>query len=210
MKPQIILVNGPPRSGKDTLAKAFVEATQPVGVIGKHQVRGIEEKFSYPLKWAIPAFFDEPYNDDWQQELENNKEKPAATLYGAKYRTSQINLSEDWAKPTFGEQVFGHLLAKRLRRVFDFYASGLTIPVIVISDSGFDPEVEAVEEVYPGQVSIVRLIRAGTSFQSDSRTYIKYKPSNGMSLWLENNGSKEALLKNFKVFVQQVLEKASG
>ena len=201
---QIILVNGPPGSGKDTIAKEFIRRGLPYDVIGKYQVSPIEEKFSYPLKAAIPALFDlDPLE---AVDLEDNKNDPSPTLFGVSYRKAQIDMSENYVKSTFGDKTFGKLAVRRIQKTLSRFGTNLLIPVFVISDSGFDSEADAVEEAFPGRVSIVRLVRDGTSFVNDSRKYIKFKPQGGLSMWLENNESKDQLWRSFRGFVQSVLE----
>lgn len=150
----IILLNGPPRSGKDTAAAAIVEAMQ-----------AFHYKMSHPLKVAVPAFFG---LEDQKFALERQKDEKLQELFGVSFRQAQINLSEDWAKPTFGKDVFGHIAVRHLR---NHSGPGR---VCVVSDSGFAEEVVPIVDAFsPRNLLIIQLRRDGCTFEGDSRSYIE-------------------------------------
>lgn len=82
------------------------------------------------------------------------------------YRQWQISMSEDWIKPRYGKGWFGAHLARRINACAD--------QLIVVPDSGFEPELAAlVEGVDPGaRVGLLRIERMGCTFDGDSRNYV--------------------------------------
>lgn len=197
---RIVLVNGPHHSGKDTVCNMFSKEFHPWGIINKRRVLGIHDKFSFPMKWSLAELLDEPYQDLEEHKLEPN------LINGTSFVQAQINLSENFIKPTFGVDALGAMLSKRISRTMMHYQDGDFTVVFVISDSGFVEEAERVDKEHPGKVSIVRLYRDGKTFDGDSRSYIEeFVPKSGLRSVIDNNGTPEELFEMFKEFVGIVL-----
>lgn len=151
---KIILLNGPPRSGKDMFA-TIVNRTWA----GKVSHR----KFSRPLKDAVNALFQ--LTPAQAAQAEAQKDDALTMLGGMTYREAQIWLSESCMKPALGTDIFG--------RIFVHAASSdLTGQLIVVSDSGFAPEALVVRKHFgANNILVVRLSRPGCDFSDDSRTH---------------------------------------
>jgi hypothetical protein len=153
MKAKLILLNGAPRSGKDTGADYLVQAYDAVAF-----------KFSGPIKAAIKAAFD--LSDEQVAYLESVKGEPDDLLFGHSYRNVQISFSENWMKVVFGDKVFGHLAARK--------TSNLRAPLLVCSDSGFASEAAPVlDTVGRDNTLLVKVHRPGKTFAGDSRSFIE-------------------------------------
>jgi hypothetical protein len=171
---KLILFSGPPRCGKDTAAE-YLEIKFDAYCF----------KFSAPIKAAIRAAFD-LYPDEIAY-AESIKSEPTALFHGHSYRATQISFSEDWAKPFFGQDIFGQLAAKHLRNVITEDPSRI---LFCCSDSGFQVEAWPVIDIFgPENVLLVRVEREGTSFEGDSRSYIDLPGINTISL--KNNDTLE-------------------
>lgn len=169
---RLILFNGPARSGKDTAADHLVQSK------GAHAF-----KFSAPIKAAIKATFD--LHPDEVDYVESIKNEPTVIFEGMSYRNIQISFSENWLKPTFGQEVFGRLAARNLRNAM---IQDPAQRLYVCSDSGFASEVEPLLDVFkPKNVLLVRVYRDGKTFEGDSRSYIKLPGVTTISL--TNNGT---------------------
>ena len=115
MSKKLVILNGPPRSGKDECAKylyrqnvaQYVDAG--VGATFPHWFR-----MSRPLKDGLRAFFG--FTEAEMAELEKHKDKPHALLFDKSWRDVQISLSEQWAKPFFGDEVFGEIALRTLQK----------------------------------------------------------------------------------------------
>lgn len=150
----IILLNGAPRSGKDTAAK----------FIKKYGYR--EVKMSAPLKSAVPALFNLTGHD--MVKLEDTKDEESHLLSGNSYRKIQIALSETLMKPLCGDTIFGDLMVRKI--------NGLANKNIVISDIGFEDEVHPLIYAFGYKnLALVQIIRPGKTFENDSRTLLRSK-----------------------------------
>jgi hypothetical protein len=152
---KILFLNGPPRSGKDTVGAAVCSLLPHAEVA----------KFAGELKDAVHAAFGMPNVPT--DHFEARKDVPCEEFLGKTPREVYIAFSERFMKPLYGEGVFGRLLVKTLRSM---EAAG--VPLVAVTDSGFRAEAEEVLSVFP-EALLVRLHRQGTSFMGDSRSYIQ-------------------------------------
>jgi len=144
---RIFLLNGPPRSGKDTIARNM-------------EVPNL--KFAGPLKDAVHKAFDLDVPADF---FERRKDIPCPEFYGKTPRQVYIAFSESFVKPLFGPDYFGKVMVGEMLPYKKH-------PFVVISDVGFAPEVARLIERFADCV-LVRVHRKNTSFANDSRQYLK-------------------------------------
>lgn len=156
---KIIFLNGPPNSGKDQAAKYIAEFLKNT----RH------EKFSKELKERCHgAFF--LWNHDGvcdHDRWESVKDEPLSDFDGMTPRQAYIAFSENFVKPTFGDDALGQWLVKDLRKDRRETVTAL------ISDSGFAGEAQVlVDEFGAENCTLVRIHREGYTFDNDSRGYI--------------------------------------
>lgn len=159
--PKLLLLNGPPRSGKDECAKHLYSKplTKGQNMMFPHWFR-----MSQPIKDAIRVTWG--LTEAEVKELEKSKDAPNKRFGGKSYRQAQISFSEDWMKKQFGPRIFGELALARLRKSI--------ATLFICSDSGFAEEVYPLLEMFDKQdILIVKLHRPGYSFEGDSRSYIR-------------------------------------
>ncbi len=176
---KLVVLNGPPRSGKDTIADWFEEHTYSTSVSFKYklmkialEVSGVNGKAWYDRYTAehSKGFSGEPV---WWKDI------PWDRLGGKSEREYLIWLSEDVVKPVHGERYFGEEL-KRYIKVDDD-------AIYFASDGGFVEELMPFIEDDDFDVYIIRLSREGCTFDGDSRNYL---PDNlAKTLDVENNGT---------------------
>lgn len=164
---KIILLNGPPSSGKDTAAKA---------IRGWYdQERGhrrcMLDRMSMPIKRAFAGYVNQPCSSDGVVEnYEYRKDEPLPELAGKSFRQWQIDFSESFIKPLYGAEAFPQLLAARIRRRFEKNIADL----IVVPDCGFKVEVDVIYQQFdPRDILLIRCFRQGFIFQGDSRHYVR-------------------------------------
>jgi len=147
---KVLVLSGPPGCGKDTAGNAIAQH-MPVSL----------EKFSAPLKAAVPAFLGVGFD-----ELERQKEEPVGFCSFPSFRQMQIDLSERWAKPLYGQDIFARLLVARvLRSPHDH---------VVITDCGFRAELDVlIAEFGLANVLFVKVYREGCYYENDSRSGFK-------------------------------------
>lgn len=153
--PIVIFLAGPPRAGKDTLARELMR------VDGYRSV-GRVEKMAGLLDAMTRPFF--PTDLAFQLYRETLKDAPCPFLNGQSLRSWYQYLSEEVIKPKLGPDAFGKSLLERVR---EDLAQGR---VIIVSDSGFACEARPIiEHVGVGNCVQVRIERRGCSFRGDTR-----------------------------------------
>jgi hypothetical protein len=175
---KLILLNGPPRSGKDTAAAAietFLLDLPSLPFV-------VHDKLSAPIKYAFCAMMRakmDGFNVDY---YEAHKEEVIPAI-GKSYRQWQIDFSERFMKPCYGIDIFSRLLWSRLEEQAADYA--------IISDCGFQIEIDyLLAKVEPADVCLFRLNREGCSFSGDSRQYV-FAPTSVCTFSLRNEGWKQ-------------------
>ena len=156
MNTKVVILNGPPNCGKDTLADAMWHDYTGAQVERRAMKDGLID-LTADLLLVHRGWFRAVCADrDW-------KEEPMDRLGGRSPRQALIYVSEEVVKPAFGSDYFGRYAANNLEQ------GALNI----FSDGGF------VEEVIPllnavglDNVLLVQLFRNGCSFEGDSRSYL--------------------------------------
>lgn len=172
---QVILLNGPPQCGKDTLGSMVRE-------LASAQVA----KFAYFLKYAthgLYGFLQRNKSIPAMDGFEKSKDKPHEFFLGLTPRQAYINVSETYMKRHHGEAIFGELLLQDIRGVAR----------VVVTDSGFAEEAQILVDAFgKDQIHLVQLSRPGCSFEADSRGFIEL-PGVYTSP-INNNGTFEDLM----------------
>lgn len=188
--PVIVFLNGPPGSGKDTLA-----AEVQKGLSGSKVV-----KFAKILKERTHALYGQP--DLPHDHFEAVKDQPQCLFQGMSPRQAYIAVSEVYMKPMHGTGVFGNFLAHEMQLDAE-------TKVFLISDSGFSSEAVPVLRTFGVENCLLVRIHAegrGCTFAGDSRSYINLPVE---KLDLQNNGTLEDFLfsgsRKIKEFCQQVM-----
>jgi len=167
----IVIFNGPPRSGKDTLSRLLVEhmdsrITAPV----------LEESLSMPMRHAMFGLLGLTYSDELYETLKPTI-VPGLRVTG---RQLMIDISESFLKPCYGQSVMARLLFDRIHEF-----PGL----VLVRDGGFQIEVDTLSEFIGAEnVYVVRVSRDGCDFSNDSREDVYHRNSIG-EMTVANNGS---------------------
>lgn len=158
----IILLNAPPGAGKDTVGMLLAR-----NIVGRCAV----VKFAQPLKEAARFLYCDndhaTFNDyDYYQDRKNEK---CDQFYGRSCREVQIGISELLFKPLHGEDIFGKILARTIKKLKEEKG----VEHFIVTDSGFAPEAEVlVKEFGASEIFLARLHRQGYTYEGDSRSYI--------------------------------------
>lgn len=186
---KIILLNGPPRSGKD-----YAAATLFQHFAGRYSRKW--ERFSLPHKVAFAAMVNAPVtNQPTLNEVKELVGPGIVTGYedrkseiiprlGCSYRQWQIDFSEKFMKPLYGQDIFARLFIERIK--VRLHEEGW---LCIVSDCGFQIEYDAlIREVDPRNVLLLRLEREDCDFSGDSREYITTHGNANSVVW--NAGDK--------------------
>ena len=162
---KIILINGPPRAGKDTAANVMMRNLR----VSRHH------KLSAPLKSSIATMFR--FTSSEALDIESNKDVPLEMFHGRTYRQAQIAQFEMLEKH-FGPKILGELAVKRMRDM----AAGH----VIISDAGRDDEIIPLKEQYGSKAIYYLFIsRPGCTFNNDIRHKLRpeqFMPSHVASI----------------------------
>lgn len=178
---KVVLFNGPPRCGKDTLAGLLADKMDKQGVT----TPVLEVSLSTPLRriaYAMTGWVGELDGDDY----EKFKTVRFNEFGGILGRQVMIDVSERFLKPCYGARVMTDMLMHELMyREFD--------GVILVRDSGFQSEIDPLVSRYGiDNVYLVRVHRGGCDFANDSREYVNLtRSANQMELY--NDGDLDDL-----------------
>jgi len=145
---KVLLFNGPPGSGKDTIARAVLPFLPG---------RVDTFKLAQPIRNWVCSTLGVP--DEW---IEGHKADPFPT-FGGTVREAMIWYSESVMKPRFGPTVFADILVRNLAASTAAYAT--------VTDCGFQTEVDVVRREHP-TAHLFQMHRDGCSFKGDSRYWV--------------------------------------
>ena len=169
-EPKIIMFNGPPNSGKDTLADELVKILGP---------KALRSSFALSLKDLVAtALFVtvedvERHKDEAMNVAAGGDSMAILALDDVTFRDALIYFSEGFMKPLFGHNIWGKTLSLALKLHMEEQPD---TEFCVISDLGFEDELQTFIDDYGAEnVLVVRVSRHDTSFENDSRHYVECK-----------------------------------
>lgn len=149
----IVFINGPPSSGKTTAARFLSSRLKNCA----------EFESSMCLRGALRWMLAIPYGSD--PFSPQNKDLPMQELNGLTPRQAMIKLAQDYMKPLFGDDVFGHVVVRHM--------AGAIWSNAIVSGLGFDLEALVIVKAFKGyQIECLKLYKEGCSFDNDSRDYL--------------------------------------
>ena len=158
-----VILNGPPGSGKDTLADLMTDLPYPVW--HKHQFKErlyIDTALNFDMD--VYVFMKLAQNRE-TKEIPHPLLMDGDTILSP--REALIHTSETLIKPNHGSDYFGKAAAEACLKANSKYA--------VFADGGFGEEVTPLLDIYE-RVDVIHLYREGFSFEGDSRNYIDQFP----------------------------------
>lgn len=184
---RIILLNGPPSCGKDTVAKALGQK------LTEQKIDYCVLRMSRPIKRAFAGLVDAEI-DSWGnvEDWESTKDLPSELLNGKSYRQWQIDFSEKFMKPLYGEDIFARIFVHTIEHLRTGEL-GEWNGYVIVPDCGFQIEAETLAALLPEvRKMFVRIHRKGTDFSKDSRSYF-HPQEIPLQIDLYNNGTMEDL-----------------
>lgn len=183
---KVVILNGAPFSGKDTIADMMVEKFDYKKMSFKQPL--IE--FAVRTSGVTQEYWDRCYERDLKEEPN------ACYLIDGKHvspRNYLIHISENVIKPMLGNAFFGEKMRDNILAECD--------GSVVISDGGFLEEMLPLAEAF--DLHLVRLHRDGTSFEGDSRSHL-YPDEKLVDKQKDfyNNGSVEEIAEKISEWVK--------
>lgn len=158
----IVGFNGPPRSGKDTMARMLAEHMDSQGVTLPIK----EVSLSMPLRriaYAMVGCEGRPLDGKFYEDFKTTH----FSAFGRTGRELMIDISEKFLKPSYGQAIMANLLIQEL---------GSFPGVVLVRDTGFQVEVdELVRFVGPDNFCVAAVGRAGCDFRGDSRELVAHR-----------------------------------
>lgn len=174
----VVVFNGPPRSGKDTVAQMLVEH------MDSRIVKPVRQSsLSWPLRvlaYAMTSFKGEYDGPDYER-FKLTRFPQFGDRLG---RELMIDVSERFLKQCYGQTIMAHMF---LARNAEF--PGLNL----IRDGGFQVEISTLIRAYgPRNVYVVQVVREDCDFNNDSREWV-FHPNSSCHMQLYNNGTLDDL-----------------
>lgn len=156
MTARIVVINGPPHCGKDTLGQFCALSYKKV----------INTKMAESLKLGAHALMG--LEDAGVDRYEIEKDEPTPDFFNMTPREFYIKLAENFVKQHCGDEAFGYIWLRK-NRFFMKMAK-----LLVITDCGFDKELQPIlRHADTDEMCLIRLHRDGTDYIKDSRGYIQ-------------------------------------
>lgn len=180
----IVLLNGPPYAGKDTLADHMICSVP----------RTMKRRMAHELKIRTHRLYDCPeVSWDTSDYYDPIKDAPSPDFLGLTPRQAYIAVSEKLFKPMHGEEIFGELFLQWLKK----RQRGLMPDLVMVPDSGFATEFNPIiREVGRDRVLLIRIHanRRGKSFAGDSRSHIHIPGVESVDLFNDTEGDPSGYL----------------
>ena len=159
---KIILLNGAPFSGKDTLAARLIaEIPNSEYVMFKQP---LYERFA--KRHNLPIARVKEICDGV------GKDQPNKLIGGLVPRAELIDISENEIKKQYGDDGVAKIVCDNIRNIPDYQNKTIVFP-----DSGFPNELVYLQSQFPqAEIILIRILRDGCDFkkQKDSRSYLPY------------------------------------
>lgn len=176
-----IFLNGPARSGKDTikdeLRKFFkrFEPRDPFFKVTASDMLQVGCASLYSIDW-----------DEWSRRYNSSmKDSPWDKLFGLSQREAMISIAETHLKPLHGNDVMSKILINRLKSVTGEY--------VFLLDIGFQEEYDYyLEELGIDNCVLVHVEKDGKTYDGDSRSHVT--PRGERTFKIRNNGSISDLI----------------
>ena len=181
----ILLLNGPPGSGKDQLGRFFQELAHC------HLL-----KFAKVVKDSVHRIYGLNVEHD---HFEKTKNDSRMEFFGKTPRQVYIAFSEAFMKPLHGKGIFGHFVLEEITK------GDHGKELIVITDSGFVEEAEVLVNHFGHRMlTLIHMHREGCSFKNDSRNYIYLDGVSSVNF--SNNNTLESLRQRASYMIDYMIE----
>lgn len=154
---KLILLNGPRRVGKDSIAKELEKVFSSVIM-----------HFAEPVKAGTHASFGLPHPSDYYEAV---KDEPNSDFFGFTPRQAWINHAEGYMRKLYGQDVYVKILCNKLKT----HMVGAR-RFVIVPDCRFSEEVYGMTSLFDMKdMLLVNVLREGYSFENDTGEYLNYE-----------------------------------
>jgi len=148
---KIIVLNGPPHSGKDTIGTMLARCSDGVYLFKFANALKIMTHRALGLDGYYPDFFEE------------SKDSVLPAFHSVTPREAYIAMSEGFAKPLFGQGYFGKRLADEIKQcLLRCHSIGTPMQYAVVTDGGFKHEVKELADEFGNEnMLLCHIFKAG-------------------------------------------------
>jgi hypothetical protein len=186
---RLYALNGPPGAGKDTLANLVVERWPKVALTQCKRATLRMAAESSDLTPEVKAVIAEAWDPSTSHTF---KDTPHPVLGGQTPRKVFIDFC-NLMRERHGPDCFVVHTVKHVRELTRELEADGSSAVIIITDIGFQNELDVLAREFPTELCLVRIEREGHTFANDIRTYLDYK----RSIPLHNDGTPDELYDQF-------------
>jgi len=185
--PFIVGFNGPPKSGKDTIATSLMNLldTEGVTTVPVHR-----QALAATMRDGAAAILGMNLTT---KQYNETKDKPLDILNGKTFRQFMIDMSESFVKIQYGRDFWSRLLYERNKTWWDKIPS-----ILLVTDIGFSEEVEFFCQHSRYYLNVV-VDRPGTDFTNDSRS----------NVWVDQKYINDGVARNFALTNDETPEDAA-
>lgn len=184
MKHHLYLINGPPRSGKDTVASMLTGDL----FRGRHLKLAAELKERTHAAYRLFRHDGQPFDHDAYEETKDQRREVA--FLGLTPREAYIAFHERYLKPVHGPDILGRLLIEREQRLCGRHKLLPWAPdasACAVSDAGDAAQCVPLIEAWGREnVTLIHLTRPGCEW-TDNR--VRFELLDVETVELNNNGS---------------------
>lgn len=175
-----IILNGPPRCGKDTIA-AYLNEYYAFDIRSFKQALFAEtaKYYGVSLEWILDGY-------------EDNKDSSHPELNNITKRQALIHVSENVIKPHYSKDFFGRRAAESCRGA----------KLVAFPDGGFEEEIGPVAAI-SSAIYLVRIHRPGKTFDGDSRSYLSGDKFDGV-FDVDNDQGLDELYRNVDAVIYDI------
>lgn len=177
-RPRFILINGAPRAGKDTIGRYVYD-----------EYSSTFERFSRPHKEAFAAMTNSSIDEFFNVAYYEDHKSECIPWLNTTYRQWQIDFSESFMKPRYGNDVFGRMMVHRTTSTAHLY---------IVPDCGFQIEIDCLRDY---DCMLIRVDRRGCNFIDDSRNYVQPAPQ-----WAFHHINNDGSLEDLYIAVDKVVQ----
>lgn len=173
----VIVVNGPPGSGKDEACRFLKLFGYKHFSFKHHLFRETVKYFNVSLDWFLEGYDNRIVKEAQVEKMLGNRTRREALIY----------VSEEIIKPNYGKDYFGKKSADEMQEYLSY----------CFSDGGFLEEIlPIINKFGVEKLTLIQLTRQGCDFSSDSRRYISGELVEEFILGKETPISKNHVLPN--------------
>jgi len=156
---KIIVLCGPPKSGKDTFAgwiDSYKRKQEPHASI-------VHVRLGLPLREITHALFGVPGS---VMQFEHTKDAPSAYFNGMTPREAYIWVDNAIVRPTFGNSHYAKITLRRLTNVHE------DTLMVINGPRDHEDTQPFIDEYGKDNVLVLNLHQEGTTWEGDSRSYL--------------------------------------